>query len=197
MSNYGSSKKPGFLTSGPVQGKNELEDVFHELIAGITDLPGKLVRPIPQLNGVQVPKPGVNWCAFYVRQRGAAAGTAEVIHKPDGDGHDLLITHKPLQVFVSFYGPEASELADALVDGLQIEQNRAILRKNKIGFVRASPQVEVPENRNAQWLARTDLTLNFNRQVSRRYAVETILSAQGGITTDKHGGPRVRVDVQE
>ena len=193
-----SSEKNDFLISGPVQGKEALEDVFHDLIAGVLGLPGQLVRPTSQLYGVKAPGDEVDWCAFDVRQLGAAGGTAEITHVPDAqNGHDRLVTHKPVQVLLYFYGPGASELADALVDGLQVEQNRAILRKNNMGFVNAGPQVAVPENRNAKWLARTDLTLNFNRQVTREYAVKDISSVSGGIITDKHGGPGVRIDVQE
>ena len=177
----------GFLAGSAVRHREELENVFHDLIAGITGLPAKLVRPRYQPKGIKTPPPSANWCAFVVTAAstpGSGRAMRAVQHQAEGDGHDELLSDKPLDLLVSMYGPEAWEIMERLLDGLSIWQNRELLRRNGLGFVRHSPVTHVPEQESFGWLERWDCTLTFNRMTRRRYEVQNIVEAAPIIVTE-------------
>jgi hypothetical protein len=165
-------------------GRKALENIFQELIKGITALPAALVRPRWQPEPLPMPEPGVNWAAFGII-RAETRSFPAVRHMPEGEGKDRLTAWRDLELLISFYGPEGADLAEVMLDGLRIEQNRRLLRQNHLAFVRAEALIHVPELRAASWLPRTDLSMHFTKTDSRDYAVPSLLSADVGIKTDK------------
>jgi hypothetical protein len=164
-------------------GSRELEDVFKTLICGLTGLAKKLVQPAFQPASPVIPPAGASWIAFVLSE--SQGGAPEIRHQgADGEGMDVLNAHLELRALLHCYGPQAAELAQSVLDGLYIEQNRAWLRKHEIGFTRGGPIVQVPAQTQWGWLERRDLPLYFTRRHKRAYAVLNLKSAQAQIKTE-------------
>ena len=190
------SSKKGFLPLSPIQGRMSVEDVLHDLFAGITGLAPELVRPrwqpeppnqpeaTNQPEPPSLPDATVNWCAFGIMDR-TPQNLPEIIHHGENGGHDEIIDFEQLDVLVSFYGPNAEDLARATRTGLYVPQNRAILRPNNLAFVKAVAITYVPEVVQYNWLARADLALVFTHRTARTYAVLNLEKSVGFIDTDR------------
>lgn len=163
-------------------GDLELDLVVQALVAGVTGLPGDLVRTRWQPTQPRVPEASMDWCAVGVVLTDTERGTAYVAHDGTGQGHDDLVRHEQLDVLASFYGPNAARNAAMLRDGLQIPQNREALGADGLAFVDAGPLRTVPELVNQQWIRRVDLPITLRRAVRREYPVLNILSAPVSIT---------------
>lgn len=158
MSN--TSATGGFLRLSPVPGQREIEDVFHDCIAGVTGLPGDLVRPRWQPDPPREPNTDANWCAFGITAY-TPLNFPVVEHHGEGEGRDTITDHENLSVLASFYGPGHMDLARIMRRGLHIAQNRQCLRANGLAFVRAGTIIPVPALVGAGWRARADLPLTF------------------------------------
>lgn len=186
----GTSAGTGYLPpTSPAPAEDQALDLlFQAAVAGITGLPGRMVRPRWQPVPPLAPEATENWCAMGVTVQTPDAAPA-VVHVGDGEGHSVLQRHEELTVALSFYGPAAGALASRMRDGLGIAHNRYALRNQGVAFVAAGAIVRLPELRGGVWGGRYDLTLTFRRQVSRRYDVLNLLSAQGSIRTDRGDTP--------
>lgn len=60
------------------------EDVLHDLIAALTGIPGRYVRPRWQPEPPRMPGPDVTWCAFGITGE-AGAGTF-LVQRPSATG---------------------------------------------------------------------------------------------------------------
>ncbi|KVP48396.1 LIC_12616 family protein [Burkholderia ubonensis] len=167
----------------PLVEDDELDDLVHDLIAGVTALPGDLVRPRWQPTVPKQPEPGVDWCAFGVQEQEPDAGPA-IQHDGAGDGHDTYIRHQDIDVLCTFYGPRAKGYAQRLADGLAIPQNREQLQKDDMAFIGVGPIRAVPDFVNQQWVRRYDMTVTLRRKITRTYAVLNLKSATVATTTD-------------
>ena len=174
----------GFLILSPVQGRTPVEDVLHDLIAGITGLAAELVRPRWQPDPPAQPKPEIDWCAFGITGR-TPINLPEIIHSPDDGGFDTIIDHEQLDVLASFYGPRAEDLARMLRTGLYVPQNRETLRPSHLAFLRAGNILFLPEVAQNNWLARADLPLVFGHANSRTLAIRNLEQSTGFIDTDR------------
>lgn len=185
------SRFAGFLA--PV-GPQPLDDaalcaLFQPAIAGITGLPGNLVRrkgqPVP---GPQ-PSRDTTWCAFAVTTTGAD-GNPNIVHDgaaDGGKGQDLSLRVEALEVSLSFFGPNAVATAVQLRDGLGIPQNRAGLRGYGIAFVGITRITFVPDLENGQFVRRADLTFNARRMAIRRYPVRNLACPDGRVIAESGG----------
>jgi hypothetical protein len=119
----------------------------------------------------------VNWAAIG-NIREIQDGYATVMHNSSGDGSDELQRHETLGVLASFYGPAAGAYCAMLSDGLQIAQNREVLRANAMNVLRTGDPVVVPELIKDLWVNRVDMMISLRREVRRTYPVLNVLSAQ-------------------
>lgn len=162
---------------------DDLDNLLQELVAGVTGLPGGMVRPRWQPTVPKQPEPSENWCAMGVTVQGNDAGPA-IRHDPAGEGSDTYIRHQQIDLMCSFYGPAAKGYAQRLADSMSIPQNSEQLALNGMKFVSASDIQPAPALINQQWNRRYDLTLVLRRKITRTYPVLNLLSADVATETD-------------
>jgi len=182
-----SSATGGYLapTTAPVD-DDVLALFMQTVIVGITGLAGNLVRREWQVEAPVQPAITVNWCAFgitttdvddypYMRQNYTAG-------EPPVENADL-ITHESFDMACIFYGPQAQGYAKRLRDGLTVAQNREAMAAVGIAYTGPQQLIHTPELINDRWWNRCDITLTFNREISRRYDILSFLEAYGSIDT--------------
>ena len=174
------------LVVSPPQEDTDLDLLFQGAIAGISGLAGNLVRPRWQPTIPVVPEANINWCALSVTVE-ESQDFPYIEHVGAGNGSDTFIRHEDIELFCTFYGPNAQQKAALLRDGFYIPQNLEALNLAGIGFVEADSIRAAPELFNQQWVKRYDLTLRFRRKVQRTYPVLNILSATPEIISDDIG----------
>lgn len=183
-----SSASGGYLTPAGSPAPTEddaLDAAFQKAIAGITGLPGNMVRPRWQPIPPKQPEPSVNWCAFGVQSQKADDGPY-IEHIPAGDGKDAYTRHESLDVLATFYGPASQANAARLRDGLGISQNIEELKLDGISFIEAGPIRALPELVNQQWIKRRDIALVFRRKTARDYAILNIVSADVAVANEQY-----------
>lgn len=172
----------------------DLEDAWHDIIAGITGLDNTLVRPSRQLDPAQQPAPNVDWCAFDLI-RAASDPWLDVVHVSTGDGRDMVTDHDAYDLGAVFYGPNADTLAGLLRRGLYVWQNRSALRSVGIALRSVGDPVTVPELDSMVWRQRVDLSVRFIVENRGSYAVLNLLRSTGDILGDD--GTAVTFDTEE
>lgn len=146
-----------------------LDDLFQGLLAGVTGLPGDLVRPRYQRKPPKQPAVDVTWCAVGVMDIDADTGPAL-----DSNAAGDLVRHEVIHVLASFYGPNATAAASLARDGLALPQNSVL---QLMSYVNSDTMRKASELVNEQWIQRIDLPVVFRRQVKRAYPVQTIVAA--------------------
>ncbi|MGX5887797.1 phage neck terminator protein [Burkholderia gladioli] len=180
------SSTGGYLAptvEAPPDEDDALDNLLHDLIAGVTALDGSLVRPRWQPTVPKQPAPNVNWCAFGVSDQEPDANPV-IQHDGTGDGSDTYIRHEGIEVACTFYGPNAKGYAQRLADSLAIPQNREALGLNDMAFVGVSKILPAPDYVNQQWIRRYDITFTLRRKITRTYPVLNLLSVHATTTTD-------------
>ncbi|MFM0044122.1 phage neck terminator protein [Paraburkholderia sediminicola] len=160
-----------------------LDAVFQQMIVGLTNLPGNMVRPRWQATVPKQPDPSVNWCAIGVTNSETDANPV-ITHNPGGNGSDTLLRNEVLTVLASFYGPNASANASQARDGLFVAQNNDMLTTNLMGLVDVGRKMPAPELVNQQWIRRFDFEIRVRRQIVRTFNILNILSAQATVDSD-------------
>lgn len=157
----------GYLSlNSPIPEQADIEDALHGCLAGVTGLPGELIRPRWQPEAPRVPGPKVSWCAFGIT--GYEPDNFPVLtHHGGGDGHSEITDSEEISVLVSFYGPGHVARARLLRLALHVPQNRFELRRNGLAFARAGAVTPVPELVAGRWRARADLPLLFRLVTAR------------------------------
>jgi hypothetical protein len=168
----------GYLApTAPVPPDDEdLDNLLQELVAGVTGLPGEMVRPRWQPTVPKQPEPTESWCAMGVTVQANDSGPA-IQHDPAGDGSDTYTRHQQIDLMCSFYGPSAKGYAQRLADSMSIPQNSEQLALNGMKFVSASDIQPAPALINQQWNRRYDLTLTLRRKITRTYPVLNLIEA--------------------
>lgn len=171
----------------------DLEKLFQSAVAGITGLPGDLVRPRFQVVPPAQPAPDVNWCAI-----GDVTDTsddapyfdwiAQDPSNPSDPGAMRFIDHERLSILASFYGPQGKAYAKRLRDGIKVPQNMESLEANEIYFQEAQEIRRAPELFNQQWIQRYDLPLLFRRKITRIYPVQNLEIADIHLFDDHPSG---------
>ena len=172
----------------------DLEDAWHDIIAGITGLDNTLVRPSRQLDPAQQPDALTDWCAFDI-VRVSSDPWLDVAHVSTGQGSDSVVDHDRYEVGAVFYGPNADTLAGLLRRGLYVWQNRSALRSVGIALQSVGDPVTVPELDSMVWRQRVDLSARFIVEVRGGYAVLNLLRSTGDIKGDD--GTAVTYDTEE
>ena len=153
------SRYPGWISPAPGPEEARLEDALHDMVCGITQLPGSLVRPRWQAAPPKAPAPEVNWCAIGIVNGGSPGGVEWHAH-----GRSTVDMDERLTVMATFYGPNSAQLAARLRAGLWLEQNRATLRMSaNLALVSAGDITAAPELVDLRWLRRHDILLTFAR----------------------------------
>jgi hypothetical protein len=180
MSNSATGGYLAPLTSPPYDAA--LDAILQAAIVGITGLPGGMVRKSWQ--GIPSPPADTDWCAFAVTAQPDQLWQ-EVRHDPAGDGIDILEYDEDIELRCAFYGSAARGYAARLRDGLNIAQNRDVLKTHRITFEGASAPRYVPELINQTvWLSRCDIELAMRRRCARTYAIRNLLSSTGTVEDD-------------
>lgn len=174
----------GYLApeGAPTPTDESLEDILQAMVAGITSIPGKYVRPRWQPGNPKQPEPGVDWCAIGVMSTRQDANSA-IDHIGIEDGHDKYQRHQEIVLLATFYGPNAQAHGQILSDGMYVPQNSEMLRSKDMAFVEAGELIAAPELVNQQWVRRYDLRIRMRRKITRTYQVLNILSADTPIIT--------------
>ncbi|WOE32175.1 MULTISPECIES: hypothetical protein [unclassified Acinetobacter] len=168
----GDSATGGYISPSVIVAHDQnLEDIFQELIVGVTSLTGKFVRPRYQEEPPPMPKVGTDWCAFAVKSIIPDDGPYFQQNAEDMDS----IRHEEIELFLSFYGHNGQSLANIFRDGLAIPQNIAQIREHKIKFVGCGDLRTAPDFLNNQYVHRFDVVATFRRKTKRTYAVKTFL----------------------
>lgn len=173
------SSTGGYLTpTGVAPLEDEaLDDLLHDVVAGITGLANELVRPRWQPEPPPTPDWGADWCAMGIMHRTADTFAVEG-HDSAGEGSDYLIRHEVLSLLCSFYGPNSQAKGALLRDGLSIAQNREALAGSGIALVSVGDLTKAPELVKNRWLNRADLPVVLRREIMRTYPVLNVTSAQ-------------------
>lgn len=197
MTGPNTSATGGFLTpsSAAPAFDDAFEDFLHDIVAGLTGLPGAMVMPRLQLAqaGVmpRIPEPEVSWCALGVQTSDPLGQRAVQIHDGAGDGADRQWTFERTTILTSFYGLDPWARAGLLADGLRIPQNRESLRAGGAALFRIGTRRNVgaigPNNRT---MRRVDLEIGFDRAILRVYRVLNLLSAAGSVQYRAGATPR-------
>ena len=182
---------PGYIAPvppAPLEGA-QLQDFLQEVLAGITGLDGKLVRPRWQPEPPNIPDAGECWCAFGINDRKKDTN-AYVWQNPGelDDGATGLQRQEELRLLASFYDTgsngQADLYAELLADGFQIPQNREVLDANGYAFVSTGDPTPVPSLLKERWLYRVDVEVIIRRQINRTYVVPNIASSDTDVITD-------------
>lgn len=183
MTQAADSSQAGYLlpTQAPVYGTS-LEDLFQRVVAGITGLPGNLVRPRYQLNPPTLPQADITWASLSVFVEPIRWNPYKTLQD---DLHYTVEGQETLRVLVSFIGPEGQEYERRLRDGIHLAQNRDELVAAGIEFTEFAEAVNVPTIVKEQWTKRVDIRGTFQRWCVREYAVRSLLSADGTIRADR------------
>lgn len=152
-----------------------LDNLFQQLVVGVTGLPGSLVRPRWQPVVPKQPDPSTNWCAIGVTLLSPDDYPSEV-HNGTGNGSDTQSDHESINVTASFYGPNAMANAKQLRSGLYVAQNRDTLVAAGLNLKEARQLIQAPDLVNEQWIRRWDLTIVFRRQSIYTYSILNIAS---------------------
>ena len=172
----------------------DLEDAWHDIIAGITGLDNTLVRPSRQLDPAQQPDPMTDWVAFDVIRVNSDVWP-DVMHISTSQGHDEVVDHDRYEVGAVFYGPNADTHAGLLRRGLYVWQNRSALRSVGIALQSVGDPVTVPGLDSMVWRQRVDLSARFIVESRGSYAVLNLLRSTGDILGDD--GTAVTYDTEE
>lgn len=186
------SRSPGYLGPSPTETMVQVdwENFLQATVAGITGLPGTLVRPRWQPNPPPTPDVATDWAAAGIVRISANFSPYHQHHGEQlaGPGYDLLSRQEQCIYRVSFYGPHAGDLCAILRDGLFIDQNRQFWRENAVGLVEAERIEHVPELFRQQWRDCYNLEIVINREVRRLYNVRSLLAAQIHVVGNDFGG---------
>jgi hypothetical protein len=183
------STEAGYLvpSANTVVEGDALDDVFQQMLVGLTGLPGDRVRPRWQRNPAKMPEISTDWVAVGVVDENEEHGAAVVTF--DAATGSKVRRHEDVSVLATFYGPNSKGYARQVRDALQLPQNRELLQSSYISFVDAGTIRAVPEQFNEQWVKRADLTLRFRRVIERTFAVKSFASAD----LDVKGGTLIHV----
>lgn len=164
-----------------------LEDYLQQFVAGVAGLDSTLVRPRWQPEPPNLPDYGTDWAACGITQRRPIGPYGGQIHYGSGDSlgnRTELQRHEEFDLLVSFYGPDCDAFASNLGDGVQIWQNRSLLRFSGLAFVEAQETLRLPELIKNRWTDRADKTLVLRRIIRRNYPVLDLASAAGWVLPD-------------
>jgi hypothetical protein len=172
-----------------------LDDLFHDLIAGVLHFDvdaahEALVRPRFQVEPANAPPGSTSWIAFSF-QTGRRDWDRVEQHHPDyyapGVGATVTMQDQELELFLSFYGPQAGALQGLFEDGVKLMQNREAIDALGIKFMGAAGDAfRVPALFKEQFRNRWDQKFRFRRRVYRVFPILNIASAEVAISNEHY-----------
>lgn len=185
MSANSSVKGPLLPADSPAPLEDDaLEDFLHDVFAGITGITNDLIRPRWQPDDPNQPNREDTWLAFGVMRMAADTYPAIMLHDTAGEGSDELQRHETIEVLISAYGPLAATKLSLLRDGMQVEQNRAVLTDVGMNLQETQDIIPAPTLVKEKWLHRYDMTMILRREIQRVYPVLTLESAKVSLNND-------------
>lgn len=195
------SSTGGYLApTGPAPVSDLALDILIQgFVAGVTGLPGDLVRPRWQDGSLEdgaatprVPNQGITWCAVGVMLT-SSDDTPALIHDGAGDGSTLLRRFDSLEVLASFYGPNGDAYARLTRDAFYVGQNREAMYAKGLTFISSDPIRRLPEITATNTRRRSDLAFRLVQRVERTYPIRNVQQGVGTITADgsSNDGPVV------
>jgi hypothetical protein len=188
MAGPNNSANPGYLTPVtplPLDGA-AFDQFLQSVVAGISGLPGTNVIPRWQPEPPAQPARNVDWASVGV-SRTIRQGFGYALFDPQGSGGNGSLTQTTWvlqEVACSFYGPNCVSYAELFKDGLNVGQNRDALTTQQVSVQDVGEPNRLPELTAMGWVDRADLTFTVNRAKDRTYAIFSIVSSTGTITTD-------------
>lgn len=178
---------------GPAQDR-ALFEVLQPAFAGISGLPGNLVRPRWQPEPQLIPPAATCWMALGITDREADTFPWLGLF-PNDAGIYQMQRHETFYVLTSIYdlgySGEADQVAAELRDGLMIPQNGEQLAASGIYVVSDADITVAPTLFKQRWMYRTDLRVKFRRQITRDYSVLPLDSVTVELVTDDGQPPRL------
>jgi hypothetical protein len=185
-----------FTSGGNAQYELPTEDqaldlFFQTIVAGVTGIPGNMVRPRWQYpEPPTLPSYSATWASVGVHDVNAE-DYPWFDHFDNGTyAFDLMLRQEQLEILCSFYGPNAMSYACALRDGMYVSQNCETLMLAGMGLTQVGNPIRAPEYIKNQLFNRWDITLFIKRTVQRRYAILSLLKIAGVVNANTSaGGP--------
>lgn len=187
------SSVAGFLGSiSNIPNDQALEDALNPTIAGITQLDANTqIRPRFQEDPPAVPDRSVNWVAFGITRILSDTCAATV---QQSNSSALVIRNQDIEVLLSWYGPQAGNNAEVFRDGLQIDQNRDLLRAADLGIITIGEARKAPELFKSKYLNRYDMTLMLRRRTARQFSILTLTGFGITLNTDPVGETPIQIN---
>lgn len=161
------------VTGESLSGDN-LRNLLQEFVVGLTGLSGNVVIPRWQPEPVNVPDRAITWVSLGLSNRNPNSFPS-IVHHPDGEGFDQLISHQELELTLTFYGPQADYYCGRFRDGVFVEQNREILILNSIEVVDIGNQINTAELIKNIYTSRYDISISLRQKIIRKYPILNVL----------------------
>lgn len=165
-----------------------LDDLLQAAVAGITGIPGRFVRPRWQPKPPNQPAFDTDWVAFGVVRSTVDTFAFEGHDKADPETSSV-DRDELLYVLHSFYGPNSGGLCERFRDGLELQQNRAVLSASRIELVEVGEATRVPALLQETWVRRVDAMVTYRRRTSRRYQIKSLISGELGLDNEHYVTP--------
>lgn len=172
-------------TGGPLLPLNQiptddqaLDRFLHDLYTGITGLDPTLVRPLWNITPGNMPKINTEWMSQGIIDRRQDFFPTQ--HFDDTQGM-ILMRNQELDNLVSLYGDQAGWLADLLIDGLSLTQNRDPMTAAGLYLVDIGKPKNASMLINEQWYKRIDVVITYRRNITRVYPILSVKSATIGM----------------
>jgi hypothetical protein len=164
------------IPPGPPTGE-QITAALQATVRALTGLPGNLVRPRWQPMPPTQPDAGVTWASVGTTHMEADDypvithdGLAQLVGAP-GPGVDRMTRHVTITAVVTFYGPEAEDVAGTFRDAFYVQQNWEPLHVLGLNMREVADLARAPELINQQWIDRIDIKLEMRGQLTRVYPV--------------------------
>lgn len=179
------STQAGFLAPGNRYGALEDQDLrrfLQQMVAGVSGLPGELVRPRWVPEPANEPPFEVDWAAIGAESRDPDTFAYEGLLP---DGSQGVIRHELLNLLASFYGPHGEMNAETFSMGMAVAQNREYLTRQGYGLVEVGKPVQASVLRNERYLYGFDVPLVIRRRQQFAYPVQDLVAASVELIVDQ------------
>jgi hypothetical protein len=155
-----------------------LDDFIHDFIQGITNLSNNLIRPQWQLIPPNSPDVLTNWISFGIVSK---EDDFTVSSSFDPILGLTKIRNQFMRIQISFLGPNCNSIQGIFRDGINIEQNRAVLRANGYSIDKLSRPLNTSLLISERWGRRIDQFLTLRRVINTTYPILDLTSASATV----------------
>jgi hypothetical protein len=172
----------GFLTPIGVSPTtdDDLDNALHSTLAGVLgDIPKSFIRPRWQPEPPNAPQKNTNWVAFGVVRSEFDRNAAQRQLSSPSEGVTEVSRDELLYVLLSFYGPNAGRYEARFRDGMELTQNRDILRSLNVALVELQDPAIIPDLSKQTWVRKVEATMILRRRTVNLYQVRTLVGLSG------------------